>query len=101
VIGRRRQLCPAIEAIADIANRGVCRSEATYEGTADPLFNSLPRDRFLRRERRGGRLVQCASLPAEGQVIVLGLISTKTPVLESEEELLGRIDETSTSISSR
>jgi Zinc-binding dehydrogenase len=70
------------------------------KGQPTPCSTAFPAiDSSVENDAAGGSFN--ASLPAEGQVIVLGLISTKTPVLESEEELLGRIDETSTSISSR
>jgi 5-methyltetrahydropteroyltriglutamate--homocysteine methyltransferase len=51
-------------------------------------------DRFLLEfdDERAGGLEPLRYIP-DGKVAVLGLISTKTPVLEDVEELVARIDE--------
>ena len=68
--------------------------EGTYDGIAERLFSELRYQRLLLEydtPRAGGfaplRFVR------KGTVVVLGLISTKVPALESVDELCRRIDE--------
>jgi 5-methyltetrahydropteroyltriglutamate--homocysteine methyltransferase len=77
-------------------SRGRWIAEGGYEPLAEPLFGRLPIDTWLLEydtERAGGfeplRFVQ------PGATVVLGLITTKEPALESEDELRRRIDEAS------
>jgi len=80
--------------------RGNSRSrwyaEGGYEAVAERLFGTVKVDRFLLEydtERSGG-FEPLAQVP-RGKTVVLGLITTKTPELESHEQLRRRIDEAS------
>ena len=80
--------------------RGNSRSrwftEGGYDPIAEKLFGTLPVDRFLLEydtERAGG-FAPLRFVP-KGKTVVLGLISTKEPRLESGEELRRRIEEAS------
>lgn len=70
--------------------------EGSYDAIAEQLFSSLPCQRLLLEydtERAGSFAPLRFVRP--GMVVVLGLVSTKTPRLETEEELVRRIDEAS------
>jgi 5-methyltetrahydropteroyltriglutamate--homocysteine methyltransferase len=78
--------------------RGNSRSrwytEGGYDAIAEKLFGLLQVDRFLLEydtERSGG--FQPLRLVPRGKTVVLGLITTKEPKLESPDELRRRIDE--------
>jgi 5-methyltetrahydropteroyltriglutamate--homocysteine methyltransferase len=78
--------------------RGNSRSrwytEGGYDAIAETLFSKLDVDRFLLEydtERSGG--FEPLRLVPRGKTVVLGLITTKEPKLESREELRRRIDE--------
>ncbi len=80
--------------------RGNSRSrwftEGGYDPVADKLFGTLPFDRFLLEydtERAGG--FEPLRFVPRGKTVVLGLVTTKEPRLESQEALLRRIDEAS------
>ena len=80
--------------------RGNSRSrwytEGGYDAIAERLFGLLQVDRFLLEydtERSGG--FEPLRLVPEGKSVVLGLITTKEPNLESQKELRRRIDEAS------
>jgi 5-methyltetrahydropteroyltriglutamate--homocysteine methyltransferase len=80
--------------------RGNSRSrwytEGGYDAIAEKLFGLLQVDRFLLEydtERSGG--FDPLRLVPRGKSVVLGLITTKEPALESQGELLRRIDEAS------
>lgn len=65
-----------------------------YEPIAEKAFGSLRMDRFLLEfdsERAGG--FEPLRFVPKGKIVVLGLITTKYPQLESEDELLRRIEE--------
>jgi 5-methyltetrahydropteroyltriglutamate--homocysteine methyltransferase len=65
-----------------------------YEPVAEQLFGTVPVDRFLLEyddERSGG--FEPLRFVRPGAVVVLGLVSSKTPVLESQDGLRRRIDE--------
>ncbi|HEX2243972.1 MAG TPA: methionine synthase, partial [Gammaproteobacteria bacterium] len=67
-----------------------------YEPIAEKAFGSLRMDRFLLEfdsERAGG--FEPLRFVPKGKIVVLGLITTKYPQLESEDELLRRIEEAS------
>ena len=78
--------------------RGNSRSrwytEGGYDAIAEKLFGLLQVDRFLLEydtERSGG--FEPLRLVPRGKSVVLGLITTKEPKLESQGELRRRIDE--------
>jgi 5-methyltetrahydropteroyltriglutamate--homocysteine methyltransferase len=75
-------------------NRSAWISEGGYEATAEKAFNTLQVDRFLLEydtERAGG-FEPLRFVPRE-KTVVLGLISSKEPRLESPDLLRRRIDE--------
>jgi 5-methyltetrahydropteroyltriglutamate--homocysteine methyltransferase len=75
-------------------NRSAWISEGGYEATAEKAFNTLQVDRFLLEydtERAGG-FEPLRFVPRE-KTVVLGLISSKEPQLESPDLLRRRIDE--------
>ena len=69
-------------------------AEGGYEPIAEKLFNTLAVDRFLLEydTERAGTFEPLRFMPRNKQV-VLGLVSSKDPRLESQDELLRRIDE--------
>jgi 5-methyltetrahydropteroyltriglutamate--homocysteine methyltransferase len=78
--------------------RGNSRSrwytEGGYDAIAEKLFGLLQVDRFLLEydtERSGG--FEPLRLVPPGKTVVLGLVTTKEPKLESQGELLKRIEE--------
>jgi len=78
--------------------RGNSRSrwytEGGYDAIAEKLFGSMDVDTFLLEydsERSGG--FEPLRLVPRNKTVVLGLITTKEPRLESEDELRRRIDE--------
>jgi 5-methyltetrahydropteroyltriglutamate--homocysteine methyltransferase len=77
-------------------SRGRWIADGGYEPIAEQLFGALPLDALLLEydsERAGGfeplRFVQPHT------TVVLGLVTTKEPALESKDELRRRIDEAS------
>jgi methionine synthase II (cobalamin-independent) len=75
-------------------NRSAYMAKGSYEPVAEKLFGTVPVDRFLLEydtERSGG--FEPLRFVRPGAVVVLGLISSKTPVLESQGDLRRRIDE--------
>jgi 5-methyltetrahydropteroyltriglutamate--homocysteine methyltransferase len=75
-------------------NRSAWLAQGSYEPGAERRFGTVPVDRFLLEydtERAGG-FEPLRFVPA-GTTVVLGLVSSKTPVLESEDELRRRVDE--------
>ncbi len=80
--------------------RGNSRSrwftEGGYDPIAEKLFGTLPIDRFLLEydtERAGG--FEPLRFVPRGKTVVLGLVTTKEPRLESQEALVRKIDEAS------
>jgi len=75
---------------------GHWHAEGSYEAVADKLFNRLGiRFFFLEYDSpRAGDFAPLRFVPAE-KSIVLGLVSTKTPVLEEKDQLKRRIEEAS------
>jgi 5-methyltetrahydropteroyltriglutamate--homocysteine methyltransferase len=67
-----------------------------YERLADIVFPRTAADVLLLEydDERSGGFAPLAHVPAD-KVVVLGLVSTKRPALEREEELRARIDEAS------
>jgi 5-methyltetrahydropteroyltriglutamate--homocysteine methyltransferase len=75
-------------------NRSAYMAKGGYEPVAEQLFGTVPVDRFLLEfddERSGG--FEPLRFVRPGAVVVLGLVSSKTPVLESQDSLRRRIDE--------
>ena len=75
-------------------NRSAWRTTGGYEVIAEKAFNLLEVDRFLLEydtERAGG--FEPLRFVPRGKMVVLGLISSKDPQLESQDQLLRRIDE--------
>ena len=68
--------------------------EGDYEPIAERTFGSLPVDRFLLEydDERAGGFAPLRFVPS-GKVVVLGLVSSKTPAPEPAEDLRRRIDE--------
>jgi 5-methyltetrahydropteroyltriglutamate--homocysteine methyltransferase len=76
--------------------RSMWHREGTYDAIAERLFNELPHHRFLLEydTPRAGSFAPLRFVP-KGRVVVLGLVSTKVPELETAEALKRRIDEAS------
>jgi 5-methyltetrahydropteroyltriglutamate--homocysteine methyltransferase len=79
--------------------RGNYRSRYLCEGSLEPLaehiFNDLDYDVFLvewEDPDRMGDLSPLRFVPP-GKVVVLGVVGTKMPPIQSDEELLGRLEE--------
>jgi 5-methyltetrahydropteroyltriglutamate--homocysteine methyltransferase len=68
--------------------------EGAYDAIAERLFNELPHQRFLLEydSPRAGGFAPLRFVP-KGKVVVLGLVSTKVPQLETLDELKRRVDE--------
>jgi 5-methyltetrahydropteroyltriglutamate--homocysteine methyltransferase len=68
--------------------------EGDYEAIAEQLFAELPVDRFLLEydDERSGGFAPLRFVP-EQKMVVLGLISSKSPELEALDEVQQRIDE--------
>jgi 5-methyltetrahydropteroyltriglutamate--homocysteine methyltransferase len=73
--------------------RSMWHREGTYDAVAERLFNELPHDRFLLEyaSPRAGGFEPLRYVP-KGKIVVLGLVSTKVPELESVDDLKRRID---------
>lgn len=77
-------------------NRSQWYAEGGYDAIAEKLFNLLQVDRFLLEydDARSGTFEPLRYIP-RGKTVVLGLVSTKRPQLESKRELIQRIQEAS------
>src|ERR1044071_5720700 len=76
--------------------RSAWGAEGSYEPIAEKAFGSLKMNRYLFEfdtERAGG--FEPLRFVPKGKTVVLGLITTKEPRLEPEDELLRRIEEAS------
>ena len=74
--------------------RSAWGAEGSYEPIAEKAFGSLTMDRYLLEfdsERAGG--FEPLRFVPKGKFVVLGLVTTKEPRLEPEDELLRRIDQ--------
>ncbi|HEX7007585.1 MAG TPA: 5-methyltetrahydropteroyltriglutamate--homocysteine S-methyltransferase [Alphaproteobacteria bacterium] len=71
-------------------------SEGGYDTVAEQLFNEADVDAFFLEydTPRAGDFSPLKHLP-KGKIVVLGLVSTKTPHLESPDSLVRRIEEAS------
>jgi 5-methyltetrahydropteroyltriglutamate--homocysteine methyltransferase len=76
--------------------RSTWHREGHYDAIAEQLFTGLTHDRFLLEydTARAGGFAPLRFVP-KGKIVVLGLISTKTPELETVDELKRRIDDAS------
>jgi 5-methyltetrahydropteroyltriglutamate--homocysteine methyltransferase len=109
--GLRRMVDTDAAAVADVARPAgvtiglhVCRGnqasmwmgEGDYQPIAECLFTSVPVDRFLLEfdDDRSGGFEPLRFVPS-GKMAVLGLVTSKSPVLEPTDELRRRIDEAS------
>jgi 5-methyltetrahydropteroyltriglutamate--homocysteine methyltransferase len=74
--------------------RSMWHREGSYDAIAERLFNELPHQRFLLEydSPRAGGFAPLRFVPKD-RIVVLGLVSTKVPELESLDELQRRIDE--------
>ena len=74
-------------------NRSRWFAEGGYDRIAEQVFSQLHYDRFLLEydSARAGDFAPLRFVP-QGKTVVLGLISTKVPQLESPDDLLQRID---------
>jgi 5-methyltetrahydropteroyltriglutamate--homocysteine methyltransferase len=74
--------------------RSMWHREGSYDTIAERLFNELPHQRFLLEydSPRAGGFAPLRFVP-KGRIVVLGLVSTKVPSLESLDELARRVDE--------
>ena len=77
-------------------NRSQWYAEGGYDPIAEKLFNQLNVDAFLLEyeSERAGTFEPLRFVPP-GKTVVLGLVSTKLPEMETEDQLLRRIDEAS------
>jgi 5-methyltetrahydropteroyltriglutamate--homocysteine methyltransferase len=74
--------------------RSMWHREGAYDAIAERLFNTLKHERFLLEydtERAGG--FEPLRFVPKDKIVVLGLVSSKVPALESAGELERRIDE--------
>ena len=74
--------------------KGTWMAEGGYDPVADALFNRVGVDVFCLEydSPRAGDFAPLRFVP-KGKTVILGLVSTKTPVLETKDELKRRIDE--------
>ncbi|HWH80003.1 MAG TPA: cobalamin-independent methionine synthase II family protein, partial [Candidatus Binatus sp.] len=74
--------------------RSAWGAEGSYEPIAEKVFASLTMDRYLLEfdSDRAGGFEPLRWVP-KGKIVVLGLITSKEPALESEDELLRRIEQ--------
>src|SRR5262249_32901443 len=104
IAGDNASLAPAVAAPGGTTALHMCRgnnrsawtAEGGYEGIAERAFAELNVDRLLLEygSERAGGLEPLRFAPPD-KTVVLGLISTKQPELESQDELLRRIEEAS------
>jgi 5-methyltetrahydropteroyltriglutamate--homocysteine methyltransferase len=76
--------------------RSMWHREGGYDAIAETLFNSLHHDRFLLEydTERAGSFEPLRFVP-KNKIVVLGLVSSKIPELESADQLKRRIDQAS------
>src|SRR5215468_4134213 len=75
---------------------GKWRASGSYERIAEKTFNALEVDAFFLEydSARAGGFEPLRFMPA-GKIVVLGIVSTKTPLIERENELQRKIDRAS------
>jgi len=76
--------------------RSMWHREGGYDAIAETLFNTLGHDRYLLEydTERAGTFAPLRFVP-KNKIVVLGLVSSKIPELESADDLKRRIDEAS------
>jgi len=76
--------------------RSTWHREGSYDAIAERLFNELPHQRLLLEydSPRAGTFAPLRFVPKD-KVVVLGLVTTKVPQLESADALAQRIEEAS------
>ena len=76
--------------------RSMWHREGSYDAIAEALFGGLQHDRFLLEydSPRAGTFEPLRFVP-KGKVVVLGLVSTKIPEIETVDDLKMRIDRAS------
>jgi 5-methyltetrahydropteroyltriglutamate--homocysteine methyltransferase len=74
-------------------NRGNWYAQGGYDAIAEKLFGELRVDRFLLEfdDERSGTFEPLRFIP-KGKTVVLGLVSSKKPEMESSAELIRRIE---------
>lgn len=74
-------------------NRGSWYAQGGYDAIAEKLFSGLHVDRFLLEfdDERSGSFEPLRFVPA-GKTVVLGLVSTKRPEMETSADLVRRIE---------
>jgi 5-methyltetrahydropteroyltriglutamate--homocysteine methyltransferase len=77
-------------------HRSAWLMEGSYDAVAEQLFNDTQTDRFLLEydDARSGSFAPLRFVP-KGKIVVLGLVSSKLAELESQDELMRRVDEAS------
>jgi 5-methyltetrahydropteroyltriglutamate--homocysteine methyltransferase len=77
-------------------NRSQWYASGGYDAIAEKLFNELDVDRFLLEydDERSGTFEPLRFVP-KGKTVVLGLVSSKQPALESPDELVRRVEDAS------
>jgi 5-methyltetrahydropteroyltriglutamate--homocysteine methyltransferase len=77
-------------------NRSHWYAEGGYDAIAEKLFGTLEVDRFLLEydDERSGAFEPLRFVP-KGKTVVLGLVSSKVPDLESPDQLAKRVEEAS------
>ena len=77
-------------------NRGNWYAQGGYDAIAERLFSGLHVDRFLLEfdDERSGTFEPLRFVPT-GKTVVLGLVSTKRPEMETAPELIRRIEDAS------
>lgn len=75
-------------------SRSAWHTAGGYDRIAEQVFGAVDADRFLLEydSERSGGFAPLRFVP-QGKTVVLGLITTKSGALESQDELLRRIDE--------
>jgi len=91
--GRPENLCVCIHMCRG-NSRGFWQAEGSYDLLAEVLFNELAVDGYFLEydSPRAGDFSPLAAVPV-GKMVVLGLISTKTGVLEDADDLKRRVEE--------
>jgi 5-methyltetrahydropteroyltriglutamate--homocysteine methyltransferase len=97
VVGAAKRKDPGVTVGMHIClgnNRSAQMAAGSYEPVAERLFGEVGADRYLLEydtDRAGG--FEPLRFVPRGTTIVLGLISSKHPALESQDDLLHRIDQ--------
>jgi 5-methyltetrahydropteroyltriglutamate--homocysteine methyltransferase len=97
---KRNPACPIGIHFCRGNKRSAWGAEGSYEPIAEKVFGSLNMDRYLLEfdsDRAGG--FEPLRFVPKGKTVVLGLITTKESQLESEDEILRRIEQASQYVS--